>query len=531
MTDYQDSRLKVFISLPYLYSVRDFLFTPVWEEMAARENVHFHLWCENPQASEAIAARGRANISAVEFPSILPGGATTTAGKILDKLLARRFRRKACRWIDERCVFDSVKYRFAALSNLSHYHIRRNKGPVERKRHQVFSDYRSGELVGQPFPRSRLMFRLLYNFPYGWAHFLSRKDWRAFKQLGIDLVVFARLHNYTTAYWARRLRRLGTPMIGIVSSWDHPTTKDPTPRGMSEYIVASERMVEEMSGLHGIDAERIRQIGKVQMDVFRDESAAEDRGSFLGRLGVPADHKLVVFGTNVKALKDHEVSIARRMAADFSAGRYGKSTLLIRSHPQDRTWRQDFDVLTDPPNVICFNACGFGDRAEDDLESGRDDQVFLANLMRHSDVVVQSRGSLALDAAAFDVPVISLAFDGDLDRSGGDCFIEEYAFEHYKPIVSSEGTWMVGSYDALDRAISGYLADPSIHAAGRATIRRDHVEPLDGGASKRLVDCIVESAQRARDGSLPPGDWDYPGLGDVTWASRQVCDVHSFVDY
>ena len=88
---------------------------------------------------------------------------------------------------------------------------------------------------------------------------------------------------------------------------------------------------------------------------------------------------------------------------------------------------------------------------------------------------------------------------------------------------------MVGSYEELDKAIKGYLTDPTIHAEGRKIIREEHIEPLDGQASRRLIDYIVESARKAREGTLPAGDWGHTGLDDVTWASRQICNVQDYV--
>jgi len=267
----------------------------------------------------------------------------------------------------------------------------------------------------------------------------------------------------------------------------------------------------------------------VQMDMYTDPSVFSSRCDFLKELGVPADHRLVTFGTNTIGLKEHEVSIAQELSKDFANGRYGKATLLLRTHPQDVNWERDFLYLARPPWVVCLSACSFGSRATNSISHGGDDLILLANLMKHSDVVIQSRGSLALDAIAFDTPVISLAFDGDLVRAPNDSFLLEYGFEHYKPLVAAQGTWMVGSYRALDQAIREYLRDPAIHSEGRRVIRDEHIEPLDGEASRRLVDYLVESATKARAGTLPEGDWDYTGLGDVTWSSRQTCDIRDYV--
>jgi CDP-glycerol glycerophosphotransferase (TagB/SpsB family) len=149
--------------------------------------------------------------------------------------------------------------------------------------------------------------------------------------------------------------------------------------------------------------------------------------------------------------------------------------------------------------------------------------------MKHADVVVQSRGSLALDAIAFDTPVVSIGYDGGLPRGEEDSFLLENLYEHYLPLVKARGIWLVGSHETLAQAIDTYLKDPSTHADGRAQIRRDHLEPLDGGASRRLIDCLATTATHARARTLAPGDWHLMGLGDLTWSSRQGCNLDEFL--
>ncbi len=520
--------LKIAISLPYLFSVRDFLFTPVWEEMAKRDEIHFFLLGDNTEVGKLITERNCLNITFVKFPPSSRKRKLLPRGDLL-RDLSRRIWIRIFQLLDEGYIFDSLGYRFAAVNDLSHYKIRKGRSRKERKHHKVFLNYRKGEIVGYPFPKNTMIFRFLYKFHHGYPNIIRKEDLVFLKELNPDLFVFGRLHFMPTARWARTLRFLNIPAIGIVGSWDHPTVQGPTPRGMSGYMVASRRMVEEMSVLHGIQKEKIFQIGKPQMDVYMDRSIISSREDFLRDLGIPSDYRLVSFGTNTTGLKEHEVSIAKTLSDDFIAGNYGKATLLLRTHPQDVNWERDFLPLVKAPYVICMNANSFGNQTAENLSRGRDDIIFLANLMKHSDVVIQSRGSLALDAIAFDTPVISLAFDGDLIRTPNDSFLLENAYEHYKPLVTAQGTWMVGSYEALDHALKEYLKDPTIHSIGRRKIREEQMEPFDGKSSQRLIDYIVESAKKARSGVLPEGDWNYTGLGDVTWSSRQICDVREFI--
>lgn len=518
--------LKIVISLPYLFSYRDFLFTPVWEEMARRTDVRFFIVRKNREIAQIVEERGCANIASIGL----------RPGRVAEKGLGRVFRAaprigRGVAAFDKEYAIPSLIYRFTAINGLSNRAIRAAKSPEEQHMQTGFYDYRKGEAVGRPFALSRAVFSLLYRAHHAAGAVARRPQGVEFENdLKPDVFVLGRVHFSDAAMWTRAMRRMGVPVMGIVSSWDHPTTKGPTVRGINHFVVSSRRMVEEMTGLHGIPEARITQVGKVQMDPYRDSAGLMSRTELFRELGLPEDCRLVTLGTNNKGLKEHEVSIAAHLARSVREDRYGRVGLLIRTHPQDVEWERDFAHLAFPGKVVCLRACGFGAGEGVSMDAGLRDQRLLASLMKHSSVVIQSRGSLALDAIAFDTPVIALAFDGDLKRLPNDSFVHEYAYEHYKPIVRARGTWMVGSYAALDRAVLGYLKDSSIHAEGRVLTRREQVEPLDGKASFRTVDCMVRCARLAREGALPRPDWSYSGMGDTAWASRQACSVEDFVE-
>ncbi len=505
--------LRIAITLPYLFSVWDFLFTPLWQAMAKQEQARFILLARDPAVGEMVRRRGAANIEFRRFPPPL----------VRPHRLARALAPL------RRYVYAALMYRFAALNQLAHQQVRRQKSRAERRRQQRFYFYPLGEKAGWPAPASPTLYRLFYELHCNLLVHPLPEHLQFLRSLEADLFVFGRLHLQETAYWAGALRRLGVPAVGLVASWDHPTTQGPTCRGMSGYLVASRRMAREMAELHGVDPARIRQVGKVQMDQYRDPTVLRSREEFLGSLGLPPEQTLVTLGTNTTGLKEHEVSIARWLARAFRQGRFGQASLVIRTHPQDQDWRRDFLSLAHPPQVLCHRASGFGSGGREDLEAARRDSCLLANLMKHSAVVIQSRGSLALDAIAFDTCVISLAFDGDLQRPARDSFQQEYLYEHYKPLVAARGTWMAHSYPELERALAAYLADPGIHAPGRRLIRQEQLEPLDGGAGRRVVECLLDWAGQARQGTLPPGDWDYWSLGQVPWGRDQALELEAYL--
>jgi hypothetical protein len=514
--------LRIAILINYFFTLRDFLFSPVWQEMSKHPDVQFLLLASDWDISAYVSGLNIDNI----IPISMPQPAYNAESPSLQKTSLKNLWIQLFNKLDGKYLFQALLHRFTATHNLSHFHIRRERSKKEKEIHRVFYNYRLGEAAGFPFPQSRLLYRLAYEAHHGFLNLPHEDDIEFIRSLEPDLFVFGRLHYKPTAYWVNAIKRLNIPMIGMVSSWDHPTVQGATPRGMSGYVVASQRMKDEMAELHTIPRAHIQQIGKPQMDIFCDPNTLMDRSEFLKMLDIPPHHRLITLATNTRGLNEHEISIAGKLANDFKQGRYGDSTLLIRNHPQDQDWQTNFLPLAKQPHVVVVNAFP----AEMGIDAkGYRDQVILANLMAHSDIVIQSRGSIALDAIAFDTPVISLAFDGDLVRQPNDSFLLEYEYEHYKPLVTAEGAWMVGDYLELDNAIQSYLADPTIDAEGRQKILEEQIAPLDGKVSQRLVAALVEAAQKARGNKLPQGNWRYSGLGDTTWANRQICNAAQFV--
>lgn len=518
--------VRIGISLPYLFSVRDFLFTNALKEMEDRKGVEFVFLLNNAVVIKYINSLEIDNVRAIPINFSYPSN--TSIIKKLFEFPAKWVGRET-KYLFDNFLFYSLLYRFSAVNKLPHYFTYKGKSLKERLSQKTLSEYHHGINAGFPFPESKLLFYLFYRIEHYLLNIPWKNDLHYIDTLNLDLFVFGRLQMVRTKYWISVFKKLSIPSLGIISSWDHPTTKGPLPPGLHRYIVASRRMKEELINLHSIKAEKIHQVGKVQMDIYKDSKLLMERSEFLESIGVPKDHLLVTMGTNTTGLKEHEISIAKYLARKFMQGVFGKVSLFIRTHPQDKDWIRDFKSLEHKHLVVCKEAYSFSGRSIDEFSQGREDQVFLANLMKHSNVVIQSRGSLALDAAAFDTPVISLAFDGDLDRKESDSFLLEYNHAHYMPIVITNGTWMTHSYDNLGLAIQTYLNNPELHSKGRQLIRENQIEPFDGKTAKRVIDVIVNSAINLKRGDQDDGDWKHKGLGNTEWSLSLERDARDYL--
>ncbi|WP_419663645.1 CDP-glycerol glycerophosphotransferase family protein [Desulfosarcina variabilis] len=393
---------------------------------------------------------------------------------------------------DRGYLYPSLLCRFIAINNLSITNIRKEKSLVDRLEYQMYTGFNKGQLVTWPFEKSRVFYNLLYNLR---PRIFSPPDpvrLKFLKEISPDLFMIARIHNPETVGWLKALQRLNIKTVGYVASWDQTTTQGPTPKGFYKIAVASSYMKQEMVQYHGISKDCLRVVGKPQMDIFTNKNKILLKKEFFNSIGIK-DHsqKMILFGSNVGVLGVHEPSIAKWIVDAISDGNIKNAIFCIRPHPQDKEWRVKFSSILHSKHVVTIKSHRFTE--SDSTQTGHEDQVLFANLLYHSDLVIQTRGSMALDAFAYDKPVISLAFDGDKNKYYEDSIAREYEYEHYQPLVMQNSTWLVSSMAELSEAIKSYLADPHLHASGREKIRTSHIAPLDGNSGKRIVKFIIDS--------------------------------------
>lgn len=503
----------VLVSLPYHFCVRNFVFTPVLRHMGAHPNIRFVLVSPRREDGEAIRAQGYSNVihelshSHADTPGytdFIDHGIRGKASRLLHRLW-RRF--------DRKYLYDSLMYRFNYMNDLANLRVRRAMSPAQQQLEMNYSNFMP-EWVGRPFTSSRTLYNLLFRLRY--SHLVSSADpWveYLFAHYQPDVLVLSRLQLPPVLPFIVSAKACGIPIIGIVQSWDQPTTKGPIPPGSNVYVVGSTTMRADLQRYHGIPPERVQVLGHTFLDNYQTPDFLDDRATFMQDISLPPERKLIALCTNLMTLKAHEPSIARHIAMQMEQGAYGSGcTLFIRTHPQDVTWQEDFYPLHDPPQVIVARASGFGYYPGDTVSDPWQDMRFLANLMKHAVVVINTGGSISLDAIAFDTPVICLGFDGDRKPSDTDRTILRYEWEHLRPLVEEQGVWLVRSYDELDQAISAYLRNPILHSEGRKIVRREHLEPFDGRASERLVSLIGRFANRELTPAESGGHWSHKGI-------------------
>lgn len=335
--------------------------------------------------------------------------------------------------------------------------------------------------LGWPFPGCRHLFvilrRLYYSF---WQRHVAIEA--LFDRLQPDLLVLTHLQSPMVTPYLLAARARGIRIIGLNGSWDQPTTKGPLVAGIDSILVQSRQVQDDLVRFHHFPAERIKVVGWPQMDVYGDARVQVERADFLARLGLPMNQRYVLVGAYAQRLGCHEPEMCRQLAGRLRSGEFGEHvTLYIRSHPLDLQWQDRLGALHDPPHVVV-----------EPPQLGALD--YLANLLRHAEVVIASAGTINLDAVAVGTPSIAVAFEEDgvpyYDRP-----VRRYDMEHYAAIVATGGVRLVRSQQELEEAVQAYMHKRDLDSTARQRLRDDHLAPLDGCASARIAACIAEAAR------------------------------------
>ncbi|MBI5523109.1 MAG: hypothetical protein HY910_10800 [Desulfarculus sp.] len=466
------------------FAARNTLRTPVLAELAARAEMEVVILTPFPRDQEIIQATGAGHLSwallskPAQGVGLAYGGAWATA---------RRLAQRACmRPLHGLAGLGNLVYRFNEIHQFVGHLQKKDLPPEQRAREAQAGNFVDPGL-GRPWPASRAMLDWLYRLYY--ATWYNEPAVEAFlDRFQPHLMVLHHLQFESIRPYNTAARRRGIPILGIVASWDQPTTKGPLCPGVERYLVHSRRMREELARWHGVAPERVEVVGWPQMDIYHQPGTIRPRAQFLAELGLDPGRRLLLLGANSARLGPHEPGIARHLAGRISQDpAWADVTLVVRPHPNDNQWATRFSGLHQPPGVLLLAP-----------EWGRLD--FLANLLAHSQALLATGGTIHLDAVALDTCAVAIGFAGDLAGEMGAKVRQWYQMDHYAPVLQSGGVRLVASYAELDQALEAYLADPGLDAPGRARCRAEQLEPLDGGASRRLVQALLEAARRAARG-------------------------------
>ncbi len=350
--------------------------------------------------------------------------------------------------------------------------------------HDVWPRY-----LGFPFPRSKFMLHLQSRILWSGLFNHSNEIERIFKERKPALVVTAMLQRPISFSYIHYAQKAKVPVVGVVGSWDHLTKDGLVPPSVADYWVWNETMREEALEYHEIDPARVQVLGGSQFDKYRVPPTDTELAELREKFAIGAEQSVITFAANTNPRGIGEPSVVQYLAEMLAEGELelDKNTVIVvRSHPFDVFFEQRFGELRSLPNVRLWEATQV---KQSSVEEMRMDSRLTSTLLNQSKMLVGGQGTPAIDAACADIPVINIAFNGTESVPDELGVRFRYEVDHYKKLMSMDGTTIVESFDELAEAVKAYSANPELKSEGRRRIREEFAGIMsDKLASDRIAE-------------------------------------------
>lgn len=292
------------------------------------------------------------------------------------------------------------------------------------------------------------------------AKWLIRRRWDLTAAAAIpevDLLFTTNPVDFREDPLVKSAREAGIRVVTMIPSWDNLSSKGVLFCEFDAVFVWNEVMQREVREfLPNLSERQVPIVGIPRFGIYENQPSPR-----------PAKRRILFANTATKSCPD-QPAVARHLAEALQAGAFGDAELLVRCHPHDNP--SDYDFLKTFTEVLVWpeSADAFGV----DTVPPSDDLVNLRDMLQSSDVCVNCASTIVLDAAANDVPIISVAYDGDRKLSHHESVARFYEYTHQKPFLKIRAAELVSSRADLIKAVQEALANPLAKQEQRATLAR-----------------------------------------------------------
>ncbi|MBX4211218.1 MAG: hypothetical protein KW806_00235 [Candidatus Yanofskybacteria bacterium] len=293
----------------------------------------------------------------------------------------------------------------------------------------------------------------------------------------------------------RDARQNGVPIIGMVRSWDNPTTKGIVRLMPDQIIVNGKIAKEELHRIHGASWDTISVVGLPQFDQWLSGPTIS-REDFFSGIGADSSKRLILFAPAGSILSDTDWQTAEIIKKAMDAKKLPSDLqILVRNHPHHPA---DFSKFSGD-NRFIFEIPGqkIAALTERQAELSPDDNSHLRNSVYYSDLVMYVATSLGLDSCVYDKPQILISFDGWEQRPYIRSVRRYNQEDCLGNLVKTGGTAVAYSEQQLLHYMNEYLENPKKDHEGRQRIIETQMHILDGQAGKRCAEIILTMLQSA----------------------------------
>ncbi len=362
-----------------------------------------------------------------------------------------------------------------------------------------------------------LVYLLVQRFPALRRRFLRQEDRllrdekaeELLKEIDPALVVATYPINLPESVLLRSARRLGTPTVIHLLSWDNISCKGYFPALADYYIAWGAVMKEEFMSYYGIPADRIFACGVPHFDqhrpfremLNRGFSSAAIAGDYLEALGLDRQKPYLFIALSSPVFCPRGIDVAEWLAAQVQRNVYGEDMqLIVRPHPQNvQSKMADFSWL---PRLRALEgkrvAVDYPDLVESELpwSMKAEDMRRLSALLAGASITLNFGSTVTIDALMVGRPVIISAFDGEERLPWWQSARRQMDYAYFQKLLEMGGAKVAYDYTALDSYIKHYLRWPEADRAAREYALRQECGEPDGRATERVANVLLRLAKK-----------------------------------
>ncbi len=308
---------------------------------------------------------------------------------------------------------------------------------------------------------------------------------RYFDKYSPDLVFCTDLFEQMGAQLLREAGKRNIRTLGMVRSWDNCLSKGLLRVCPQNALVNNEVIKEELHRMHGVNINSIETVGLPQFDSFIT-SPRLDKNELFAKYGLDPNKKLVMFAPAGKILSDTDPDICKILIDARNKNKIPQDVqFFIRNHFQHPALLDEFEnipgVHVQSPGVMLDKT------THKETELTPEDQIYLRNILAHTDVLIWVATSLCLDALVFNKPEVVVNFDGYTPRPYYQSVKRYHDEDHMKKMFALKPFRIANNETELIDSINTYLKTPSLDEEARTETIKQQLYRLDGKAGERIA--------------------------------------------
>ncbi len=283
------------------------------------------------------------------------------------------------------------------------------------------------------------------------------------------------------------------PVYTHILSFDNITSRGYIPLGKcNKYFVWNDLMGTELTKYYNVNPEKISITGTPQFDFHKSDKFKLKREKALALFGLESEDRYLLYCANHVHLTPEEPELLENIIIKL-LGEPSLSNIkvILRFHPLDiyDRWGELIEKyknvlrLSIPWSHPIINNPAIGIVTEEDM-------LRFVNLLRYADVVLNVASTIAIDASMTNTPVVCVGYHPENTNESASYYGYHFSV-HYKVVMGFGATPLARNDDELMVLIKQEIADPGRLSLNRKRLASYYVDDDQSSSSEKLIQKLL----------------------------------------